>query len=100
MALLKRPNLVKNSSRYSKLYQILAANGYDDNEKLMKDVCMTVIITCSSTDIIICKLFQLAHPCDKLLEFCSWAGKQVDCLSIFSQSKAEYGLCCSFNSHL
>lgn len=42
-------------------------------------------------------MFELRHPCDRLIKQCGWLGKVVRCEHLFRTSRSSEGFCCSFN---
>ncbi|GLV32754.1 hypothetical protein CBL_00539 [Carabus blaptoides fortunei] len=42
---------------------------------------------------------HLAHPCNEMVTYCTWAGVKYNCSDLFKTVKSGLGFCCSFNYH-
>lgn len=65
--------------------------GYN-TEELMREVHLLTILNTLFYD-----TFQLAQPCETMIDDCFWKGNKTDCDDLFTMIKTESGFCCSFN---
>lgn len=42
-------------------------------------------------------MYELMEPCDKLIVFCQWLGRNLPCASLFRVVTSTEGFCCAFN---
>lgn len=40
---------------------------------------------------------QMMQPCDRLVRYCTWLGRQIQCDKFFRVVQSTFGYCCAFN---
>uniref|UniRef100_A0A2A4K008 Uncharacterized protein n=1 Tax=Heliothis virescens TaxID=7102 RepID=A0A2A4K008_HELVI len=97
----KYPKLSKLNMTLSELENFLQHMGrlidfaYDETEPLLKLMDVFDMKEFSQQTVQLMK--ELAPNCDEMLMQCLWAGKVVDCKTIFKVRKTIRGHCCAFN---
>uniref|UniRef100_A0A2A4JYA3 Sodium channel protein Nach n=1 Tax=Heliothis virescens TaxID=7102 RepID=A0A2A4JYA3_HELVI len=95
------PKLSKLNMTLSELENFLQHMGrlidfaYDETEPLLKLMDVFDMKEFSQQTVQLMK--ELAPNCDEMLMQCLWAGKVVDCKTIFKVRKTIRGHCCAFN---
>lgn len=76
-----------------RIEEVLNSIGYNI-EKIMQEVGYWHFIFEKSRPKI---LFQVAHPCQRMLKKCIWMSEEKSCETLFKTIKTTLGYCCAFN---